>query len=418
MRMTAGRVTAGALAVALAAGMAIVGVSPADSTRTPLTAAGVADWQGGGWGQLPGLQDLGASGQPGQWEPGAGLDDGGGTTAANEVLDGRAATAVSTVTPAVVNIDTVLDFGSGQAAGTGIVISADGLVITNHHVVEGATAVTGTVVGTGRTYTATVLGYDPTTDIAVLDLQDASGLPVATLGDSDTVALGDLVVGVGNAGGDGGEPDAMPGVVTALDQTITATDASGGNAETLHGLIATDADIQSGQSGGPLVDASGAVIGVDVANSRTYGSSDTSGYAIPIDTAVAVAQAIVSGQESGSIQVGGTPFLGVQLGSAASSGQRDALGMVLPGAGELGTGAGDGFGASVGGVVPGSAAQAVGLAAGDTIVQIDGTAINSAEALSTLIGQRDVGDQVRITWVDPSGTTRSATATLGSGPVG
>ncbi len=418
MRMTAGRVTAGALAVALAAGMAIVGVSPADSTRTPLTAAGVADWQGGGWGQLPGLQDLGASGQPGQWEPGMGQGADAGASAAQEVLSARAAAAVSAVTPSVVNIDTVLDFGSGQAAGTGIVISADGLVITNHHVVEGATAVTGTVVGTGRTYTATVLGYDPTADIAVLDLQDASGLPVATLGDSDTVALGDLVVGVGNAGGDGGEPDAMPGVVTALDQTITATDASGGNAETLHGLIATDADIQSGQSGGPLVDASGAVIGVDVANSRTYGSSDTSGYAIPIDTAVAVAQAIVNGQESGSIQVGGTPFLGVQLGSAASSGQRGALGMALPGAWEQGTGAGDAYGASITGVVPGSAAQAVGLAAGDTIVQVEGTAINSAEALSALIGQRDVGDQVRITWVDASGTTRSATATLGSGPVG
>jgi len=175
----------------------------------------------------------------------------------------------------------------------------------------------------------------------------------------------------------------------------------GGNAETLSNLIATDANIQSGQSGGPLVDASGEVVGVDVAASASdpYGTSDTNGFAIPIDDAVAVARQIVAGQESSDIQVGGTPFLGVQLGSASQYGYGSA-------------------GVLVSGVVDGSAAEASGLASGDTITSVDGTAVSSSQELSALIAGHSVGDALRLVWVDASGTTHSATATLGSGPVG
>lgn len=327
----------------------------------------------------------------------------------------------------MVNIDTVIGYGAGQAAGTGFVLGADGLVLTNHHVVEGATTITGTVVGTGTTYTATVVGYDPATDIAVLDLTDASDLPVATLADADSLDVGDLVVGVGNAGGDGGEPTAVEGVVTELGSTITATDENGGNAETLKGLIGTNADIQSGQSGGPLVDASGDVVGVDVAASSVSLGASTSGYAIPIDDAMAVARTIIAGTESATIRVGATAFLGVQLADSATSGFGAGPGDSgswydsAPG----GTGSDDPLGVgdvtsgvAVSGVVEGSVAEGAGLRSGDTITTVDGSAVTSADQLSALIGTHDVGDELSITWVDSDGSAHAATARLGEGPVG
>ncbi len=304
-------ITPAALGVAATVGFVgvtgVAGINRVDPVSVQPTATAVdADW-GMGWGVSP--SDVGTGG----WAvPDFGTDTDATTTAA-QALSSSAASAVAEVTPAVVNIDTVLDYGTAEAAGTGIVIGSDGLVLTNHHVVEGATTITGTVVGTGRTYTATVLGYDPDTDVALIDLAGVSGLPVATLGDSDDLAVGDLVVGVGNAGGVGGDPTSVEGQVTALGQTITATDQNGGNAETLDNLIGTDADIQAGQSGGPLVDAEGDVVGVDVAASSGYTGSTTSGYAIPIEDAKAVAEQILAGQESGTVQIGATPFLGVSL---------------------------------------------------------------------------------------------------------
>lgn len=412
-------------ALAVAAAVGFVGVTGAVQTAagTPggsgPSAATNADWPG--W----------------VWRPGAGAGAGSpgydsGSASAAATLSSTAAAAVEEITPSVVNIDTELDYGSGQAAGTGIVLRADGIVLTNHHVVEGATSITGTVVGTGRTYTATVLGYDPATDVALIDLAGAADLPVATLGSSDDVRIGDVVVGVGNAGGVGGDPTSVEGRVTALGQTITATDATGGNAETLDNLIGTSAAIQAGQSGGPLVDAQGDVVGVDVAASSGYTGSQTSGFAIPIDDAEAVATAILGGQETGTLHIGATPFLGVQLagqsaltdlapawglpGQGYGRGYRDDLGSTSdPGTVE---GASAVPGVLIAGVVEGSAAQRAGLAAGDTITALDGAAVTSAEQLSSVIAAADVGAQMSVTWTDASGTARSTTVTLGAGPVG
>ncbi len=188
-----------------------------------------------------------------------------GSQLSQQQLDPAAVAAK--VSPGLVNVNTVLGYEGAKAAGTGIVLTSDGEVLTNHHVVEGATSISVVDVGNGRTYTASVAGYDEDHDVAVLKLKDASGLQTAKIGDSDKVALGDKVVGIGNAGGVGGTPSYAPGTVTGLNQSITATDENGQDAENLTGLIQTDANIQAGDSGGPLANTAGEVIGVDTAGS-------------------------------------------------------------------------------------------------------------------------------------------------------
>ncbi|MFC9689982.1 trypsin-like peptidase domain-containing protein [Kribbella sp. NPDC056951] len=178
------------------------------------------------------------------------------------------AAVASKVSPGLVNIKTVLGLENAKAAGTGIVLTSDGVILTNHHVIEGATSITVTDVGNGKTYVATVVGYDEDHDIAVLKLKDASGLQTAKLGNSDNVKVGDQVVGIGNAGGKGGTPTYAAGKITALNQAITATDQNGQDPENLKNLLQTDANIQAGQSGGPLANANGEVIGVDTAGNN------------------------------------------------------------------------------------------------------------------------------------------------------
>ena len=174
------------------------------------------------------------------------------------------------VDPALVDVVSTIDYGEGEAAGTGIVLTSSGEVLTNNHVVDGATSIKVTDIGNGRTYTATVVGYDVSSDIAVIKLKDASGLETATLGNSNDAAVGQSVVAIGNAGGVGGTPSAATGTVTALGQDITASDESSGSAEQLAGLIETDADVQPGDSGGPLVNMSGQIVGIDTAGSSTF----------------------------------------------------------------------------------------------------------------------------------------------------
>ena len=176
-------------------------------------------------------------------------------------------------------VDVVSTDGDQQAtaAGTGIVLSASGLVLTNNHVINGATAIKVTDIGNGRTYTAKVVGYDASHDVAVIQLQNASGLTTASLGNSSTVQSGDSVVALGNAGGKGGTPSVAAGTVTGLNQSITASDDLSGASEQLTGLIQTNADIQPGDSGGSLVNSYGQVIGIDTAASSASGSQSQSG---------------------------------------------------------------------------------------------------------------------------------------------
>jgi len=285
----------------------------------------------------------------------------------------------------VVDISTVLGMQGSRAAGTGMVLTSSGEILTNNHVIAGATKISVTVVTTGTTYPASVVGYSVTKDIAVLQLDGASGLsPVVVSGAPATV--GAAVVGVGNAGGTGGTPSAAAGTVTAVEQTITAQDDSGGS-EQLTGLIETDAAIRAGDSGGPLFDSHDQVVGIDTAASA---GGTTKGFAIPIENALAVATEIEAGQASASVHLGGTAFLGVQVE------QR--------------------FGAEVAGVVAGSPAADAGLAAGDVITSVGGHALTSAASLSTLLSPFSQGDHVVVGWTDVNGRDRHATVTLASGP--
>jgi S1-C subfamily serine protease len=297
----------------------------------------------------------------------------------------------------VVDIDTVLKYQGARAAGTGMVISSSGEVLTNNHVVNGATSIKVTIVSTGATYTATVVGTDPTDDVAVLQLQNASGLQTVRIGDSSTVAAADQITVVGNAGGAGGTPSAATGTVVATGQSLTASDENGTNAETLTDMIEINAAVISGDSGGPLYDSDGKVIGMDTAASsgQTFGGgaavSSTVAYAIPINRALSIAAKIESGHETSTIHIGNPAFLGI---SSVDTVQ----------------------GVAVAGVADGSPAARAGLSAGDVITSVGGTAVQSAEGVSSAIKSHSPGDRVTVTWTDTAGTSHSATVTLATGP--
>lgn len=300
----------------------------------------------------------------------------------------------ATVDPALVDITATLTYTSGAVSGTGIVLSPDGLVLTNNHVIDGATTISATDVGNGQQYTATVLGYDHSADVALLQLEGASGLPVAVLGNSGQTAVGEPVVGIGNAGGVGGTPSAAEGAVLALHQCIKATNGYDHTSEQLEGLIATDAAIRPGDSGGPLTDSAGQVIGIDTAASEGYrlGLAAGRGYAIPIDAAMALVKRIESGEGSAAVHVGQTGFVGI--GIAASSER----------------------GVTVAQVFYGSPAAQVGLASGDVIVDVAGQAIASPTALSALLVRYHPGDSVTIVWRDQSGAVHTGSVRLAAGP--
>ncbi len=237
----------------------------------------------------------------------------------------------SRVDPGLVDVVSTLGDEQATAAGTGIVLTSTGEILTNNHVIDGATSIKVTDVGNGRTYTAKVVGYDASQDVAVIQLQNASGLTVASLGDSSTVRTGDNVVALGNAGGKGGTPSVAAGTVTALNQSITASDEGSGNSEQLTGLIETNANIQPGDSGGSLVNAYGQVIGMDTAASSGTQTQSQSGqtaeqaFAIPINEATSIAKQIAAGTTSTNVHIGATGFLGIES-QPASQGSGDSGG--------------------------------------------------------------------------------------------
>lgn len=324
--------------------------------------------------------------------------------------------------PGVLLVETETSYGEG--AGTGMVLSADGLALTNYHVVDGSSEVEVTVADTGETYTASVVGRDATHDVAVLQLQDASGLDTISV-DSSGVGAGEGVAAVGNGSGQG-YLTAVSGTVTGVDQSISAE--SLGDTEDLTGLIETDADVVPGYSGGPLVDEDGQVVGMSTAASTGETSEQVNGFAIGITEALGIADQIVAGTESDSVQVGASGALGVTVTDAAAAAQQEYAdprgsqqGGTDPYAAREDSGSSGSNGTASGALVvevsPGSAAESAGLVAGDTVTALDGTEVADSSELSDQVSSLDPGDSVSLVWTDAEGAEHTATVDLGESTV-
>lgn len=297
---------------------------------------------------------------------------------------------VGQVGPQVVDISTKFGYNNAVGAGTGIVIDPGGVVLTNNHVISGATDISAFDVGNGQTYAIDVVGYDRTADVAVLQLRGGGGLPSAAIGGG--VAVGDPVVALGNAGGQGGTPSAVAGHVVAVNQTVSATDTLTGADETLGGLIQADAPLRPGDSGGPMVNNSGQVVGLNTAATDNYKMSGGQGFAIPIGNAMGVAGQIRAGAGSPTVHIGPTAFLGLGVSDNGGNGARVAR--------VVGTGP----------------AAAAGISAGDVITGVDNVPINGATAMTNVLVPHHPGDTILLHWRTMGGGDRTAPVTLADGP--
>jgi len=300
-------------------------------------------------------------------------------------------------------------FGSGSQVvdeGTGMIITHSGEVVTNNHVIAGATRITVTLYGKTKSIPARLVGADPTDDIALLQIENPPpDLPTVTFGRSSLLQVGDAVIAIGNALGlSAGTPTVTSGIVSALGRTVQAGSASGGGAtETLTDMIQTDAAINSGNSGGPLVDSAGQVIGMNTAvaaSSAGNAPAQNIGFAIPSDRITALLPELRRG---GTIQAA-SAFLGVEIISLTPQ-LRQAYGFVPT------------SGAVVASVVSGSPAAAAGIQQGDVIVGFNSAPITSAQSLVNAVRAAKPGQSVRITlWRGQE--KLSLTVTLASAPAG
>jgi S1-C subfamily serine protease len=348
------------------------------------------------------------------------------------------------VEPGLVDITSTLKYDSETAEGTGMIVSASGLVLTNNHVIDGATMISASLADSGRSYQARVVGYDSTDDVALLQLEGASGLAVVRFGNSSRVKVGTPVLALGNAEGRGVVTPAA-GSIDALNRSIQASDQGSNSVEDLNHMLQTNAQIQQGDSGGALANSAGQVIGmVTAANTsdqlgQSGPSGGTMGFAIPINSALAIARQIAGGQASSSVYIGVPGFLGVEVAQSnspspqqqAADEQQADSGRGAPrfGGGNgrgcvnggqqpalPGTIAPAGTGALIVGILCGTAADTRGLAAGDVITGVNGQAVTTPGSLTDITARYHPGDVVSVSWEDTSGTRHTASMTLGSGP--
>jgi len=329
-------------------------------------------------------------------------------TPPNTKADRAAAKIATKVDAGLVDITTTFASTSQTAEGTGMILTSDGLVLTNNHVVEDAQTLSVRDVATNATYVGKVVGYDLTQDVALIQLKDASGLTTIKTANSDKVASGEKIVGIGNAGGVGGTPSFVPGSVVALNQAITAGDETNpAGSERLSGLIEVNAAIEPGDSGGPLVNDKGKVVGMDTAGSDLNGgfgfdpgnTSGDRGYAIPINTALAIVTSIRDDVATSGVHIGATAFLGVEFDSATAAGNANSS-----------------SGVTIAGTVAGSAANAAGFVAGDVITSIDGQSVTTGTDLQTILLTKKPGDTIHVDYLNAGGVAKTVSVVLGSGP--
>ena len=332
----------------------------------------------------------------------------------------------SKVDPGLVDIVTTIGYQQAEAAGTGMVLTSNGEVLTNNHVIDGATSIKARDIGNGRTYTAKVVGYDNSHDVAVLQLVGASGLQTVSIS-SASPQTGQKVVALGNALGKGGTPAVATGKINGLGRSITASDEGSGTSEQLTGLIGHNAGIQPGDSGGPLVNTYGDVVGMDTAASTsasTYAQSGqahapTQAFAIPITEATSIASQIDAGTPSATAHLGSTAFLGLETSASGTGGGYGSGGYGGGyGSGGYGSGSATSSGVTIAGVVSGSAAAQAGLTAGDQVSSVAGQTVTSAPQIKSVLGHYRPGDKITIGWTDQFGQSQTATVVLKAGPAG
>ena len=307
-----------------------------------------------------------------------------------------ARTTATRLESGVVVIRTSLGYQGGAAAGTGMVLTSSGEVLTNNHVIRGATTIKIVVPNTGRTYTARVVGYDVADDVAILQAVGASNMSTVTTS-SSKVSVGDAVTAIGNAGGTG-KLASTTGAVTRLLDSVVVNDDEGGAAR-LTGMIGVNASVVPGDSGGPLLNSSGEVIGMDTAGSTgaTFRSTNaTQAYAVPIARALSIATKVVAGSGSSRIHIGETAFMGVQVSSGFRGDRVD--------------------GAVIVGVTPGRPADTSGISPGDVITAVNGSHVSSPSSLTSSLLTRKPGDTITITFSDRSGSSHAVKLKLASGP--
>ncbi len=277
------------------------------------------------------------------------------------------ADVVAAVAPGVVAVQVVYPDGS-SGSGTGMILTAEGEVVTNAHVVEGASGIRVLLAGERQPRTASLVGADDVVDLALLRIDGASGLPTVTMGRSASVAVGDDVVAIGNALALAGGPTVTRGIISAIDRTLETAQGA------MSGLLQTDASISSGNSGGPLVDVDGEVIGINtaVAASRGGVSAENIGFAIASDRALPVIE---------RLRAATGPAAGAKLGVNATNTSDGAPGAVVVS------------------VDPGSAADLGGLRAGDLIIGIDRNPITDASGLAAAMADRTPGQRITVVLV-------------------
>jgi S1-C subfamily serine protease len=347
------------------------------------------------------------------------------------------------VEPGLVDITSYVHYQQQVFEGTGMVLSANGLVLTNNHVVKGGTRVTATLVSNGHRYVAQIVGTDNTQDVALLQLQGASGLQTVTPGDSNKVRLGDAVVALGNAGGTGGTPTVTSGTITSLNRSIIASDTGSGTSERLTHMFQTNAPIGEGDSGGALANAAGQVIAMNTAaNTQSIGGSGTSqGFSIPIDRALLIARQIAAGHGNSTIQIGQPAFIGIAIASdprsaapSNSASPKTQLGQLqqLAQSGGINSSgrclvtetanpvpktiAPAKSGTLIAGVFCNAPAAAAGAVAGDVITAVNGHAVSSPAELRMLMNQYHPGTTVSLTWVGLNGHQQTGPLKLAAGP--
>ena len=310
-------------------------------------------------------------------------------TAGGEV---RAAEVARAVLPSIVTVEvrstTEGDFVA-EGSGSGVVLSADGLLVTNEHVVAGAVEVRVIFAG-GRTYPATVVGQDAVTDLAVLRIA-ATGLTPIALGSSEGLEIGDPAIAVGSPLGLEGGPSVTVGVVSAFDRQLRT-----GADEFLYGMIQTDAPITRGSSGGALVDARGLLIGITAAIGVSDVGAEGLGFAIPVELMSIVTEQLIARGEADH------PFLGIE---GQTYFRLEADGSTVP------------AGVSVGRVIEGTAAEVAGVRPGDVILSVEGDSLTTMEQLVVILRFYRVGEVVDLQ-IDRAGTPQTIPVTLMERPEG